>query len=187
MLFLTLTSNNTKWRANMMSPSDQLSSSIDSSLSHLQRQQVTTVSLLEPSWIYKQATLDPVPSVLPLILPWQRLLLYKSPPYHCLLLLDVPCSDEKILFLFLTRACQEAASFCFASLLALLLTCLPRGRRSQLRKSALFQFLLKLHHAPVVHLLALVTLNCHLVPHIPVGIGHLSGKTHFLSISICYN
>ena len=52
-LFLTFTSNNTNWCANMMSPSDQLSSSIDSSLSHLQLQQVTTVTLFQPSWVYK--------------------------------------------------------------------------------------------------------------------------------------
>ena len=42
---------------------------------------------------------------------------------------------------FLACACQEAASFCFASPLALLPTCLPRGRRSQHHKSALFQLL----------------------------------------------
>ena len=50
MLLLTLTSNNTYWCAHMMSPSDQLSSYIDSSLSHLQLQQVTSVSLFQPQW-----------------------------------------------------------------------------------------------------------------------------------------
>ena len=102
-----------------MSPSDQFSSPTDSSLSHLQRQQVTSVSLFQLSCVYKQATLDPVHSVSPLLLPRQQLLLSKSSPHHCLLLLDVPCPDEKILFLrLLTRP--------------------PRGRRLQLRKSALF-------------------------------------------------
>ena len=122
MLFLTLTSNNTKWCAQMMSPSDQFSSSIDSSLSHLQLQQVTTVSLFQPSWVYKQVILDPIHSVSPLLLPRQYLLLYKSSPHYCLLLLDVACPDEKIMFLrFLARACQEVTRFCFASPLALLL------------------------------------------------------------------
>ena len=51
MLFLTLTSNNTKWCAHTMSPNDQLSSSIDSSLRHLQLQQVTMASLFQPQWV----------------------------------------------------------------------------------------------------------------------------------------
>ena len=122
MLFLTLTSNNTNWCDHMMSPSDQLSSSIDSSLSHLQ-------------WVYQQAVLDPVCSVSPMLLPRQHLLLYKSSPHHCLLLLDVPCPDEKTLFLrFLTRLPSGRKSL-RASLLALFLTllaCLPRGCRSHL-------------------------------------------------------
>ena len=100
-----------------MSPSDQLSSSMNSSLSHLQCQQVTTVPLFQLSWVYKQATLDPVHSVLPLLLPQQQLLLSKSSPHHFLLLLDVPCQDEKTLFLrFLSR--------------------MPRGHKSLLCKSA---------------------------------------------------
>ena len=76
------------------------------------------------------------------------------------------------------RACQEAASHYFASPLVLflrLLTCLPRGSRSQLRKSALFLFSSQLHLAPVVQLLALASLNCYLVPHLPVGIGRPCG------------
>ena len=96
-----------------MSPSDQLSSLMDSSLSHLQCQQMTTVSLFELSWVYKQATLDPVHSVLPLLLPRQQLLLSKSSPHHCLLLLDVPCPDEKALFLrflFCAKRPQVATS-----------------------------------------------------------------------------
>ena len=100
-----------------MSPSDQLSSPMDSSLSHLQCQQVTTVSLFQLSWVYKQATLDPVHSVSPLLLPQQQLFLSKSSPHHCLLLLDVPCPAENISFLR------------FLSLI-------PRGRKSLLRKSA---------------------------------------------------
>ena len=155
-LFLTLTSNNTNWCAHMMSPSDQLSSSIDSSLCHLQLQQVTTVSLFQPSWVYKQATLDPIHSVLPLLLPQQHLLLYKASPHHCLLLLDVPRPDEKILLLRF-------------------LSCLPSGRKSQRCKSTLFLFLLQLHHAPVVQLLALASLNCHPVPQFPLGIGRPCG------------
>ena len=43
----------------LISHSDQLSSSIDSSLSHLQLWQVSTVSLFQASWVYKQAVLDP--------------------------------------------------------------------------------------------------------------------------------
>ena len=95
MLFLTLTSNNIKWDAHMMSTSDQLSSSIDSSLSHLQFQQVSTVSLFQPSWVYKQAVLDQIHSVSPLLLLRQHLLLYKYSPHHYLLLLDISCLDEK--------------------------------------------------------------------------------------------
>ena len=99
--------------AHMMSPSNQISSSIDSSLSHPQLHQVTTVSLFQPSWVYKQSTLDPINSVSPLLLPRQHLLLYKSPPHDCLLHLDVPFPDEKILFLrFLAPACQETESLC---------------------------------------------------------------------------
>ena len=61
------------------------------------------------------------------LLPQQHLLLYKYRLHHCLLLLDIPRADVKILFLcFLTRACQETVSYCFASLLALPPTCLPR-------------------------------------------------------------
>ena len=149
---------------------------MDSSLSHLQRQQVTTVSLFQLSWVYVQSTLDPVSSVSPLLLPQQHLLLYKSSPHHCLLLLVIPCPDEKTLFLrFLSR--------------------LPRGSKSLLRKSAcpvpedpeapakrslrlllvLFQFTSQLDYAPAVQLLALSSLSCHLVPHLPVGIGRHCG------------
>ena len=99
-----------------MSTSDQPSSPMDSSLSHLQRQQVTTVSLFQLSWVYEQTSLVPVHSVSPLLLPRQQLLLSKSSPQHCLLLLDVPCRDDKTLFpRFLSR--------------------LPRGRKSLLCKS----------------------------------------------------
>ena len=67
------------------------------------------------------------------------LLLYKPLPHHCLLLLDIPCPDDKSWFLSLvTRACQETVSCCFASLLALPPTCLPRRPQVALRKSALF-------------------------------------------------
>ena len=99
MAFPPLTSNNTKWCAHLIYPSDQLSSPMDSSLSHLPRQQVTTVPLFQLSWAYKQATLDPVKSVSPLLLPQQQLLLSKSSSHHCLRLLDVPCPDMKTLFL----------------------------------------------------------------------------------------
>ena len=67
--FPPLTSNNTKCCTHLMFPSDQLSSPMDSSLSHLQHQQVTTMSLFQLCWVYKQATLDPVHSVSPLLLP----------------------------------------------------------------------------------------------------------------------
>ena len=84
--------------------------------------------------------MDPDYSVLPLLLPRQQLFFSKSSPHHCLLLLDVPCLDEKILLMrYLTCACQETASFCFASPLALLPTCLPTGHRSKHHKPALFQ------------------------------------------------
>ena len=86
--------------------------------------------------------MDQIHSLSPLLLPRQHLILYN---HHCLLLLDVPFPDEKILLLScLGRACQETASFCFASPLALLPTCLPRGHRAQHRKSALFSFLSQL-------------------------------------------
>ena len=100
-----------------MSPSDQLSSPMNSSLSHIQCQQVTTVLLFQLSWVYKQATFDPVHSVSPLLLPRQQLLLSKSSSHHCLLLLDVPGPDKKTLFL----RC---------------LSRLQRGRKSLLCKSA---------------------------------------------------
>ena len=142
-LCLTLTSNNTNWCAHMMSPSDQLSSSIGSPLTHLQLHQVTTVSLFQPSRVYKQATLDPINSVSPLLLPQQHLLLYKSSPHHCLLLLDVPCPDEKTLFLRF-------------------LLCLPSGRKS-LRASPLALFL-TLQHAyqeATGHSFAIPPCSCH--------------------------
>ena len=116
-----------------MSPSDQLSSSIDSSLSHLQLQQVTTVSLFQPQWVYKQAVLDPVHSVSPLLLPRQHLLLYKSSPHHCLPLLDVPCPDKKTLFQRFLTCLPSGCKLLRACPLALFLkhlACLPRGRRS---------------------------------------------------------
>ena len=85
------------------------------------------------SWVYKQANLNPVHSVSPLLLPRQHLLLYKSSPHHFLLLLDVPFPDEKPLFLrFLLRLPSGRKSL-RTSPLALFLTllvCLPRGRRS---------------------------------------------------------
>ena len=122
-----------KPNSHMMSLSDQLSSSIDSSLSHLQLQQVTMVSLFQPSWVYKQATLDPIHSVSPLLLPRQHLLLYKSSPHHCLLHLDVPCPDKKTLFLRFLSCLPSGCKSLRASPLALFLMLpayLPRGRRS---------------------------------------------------------
>ena len=65
---------------------------------------------------------------------------------------------------FLACAYQEAGSLCFASPLALLPTCLPRGRRSPHRKSACpsfrryFHCLRLLHHILVVQFLALASL-----------------------------
>ena len=55
MAFPHLTSNNTKYCAHLMYPSNQLSSPVDSSLSHSQRQQLKTVPLFQLSWVYKQA------------------------------------------------------------------------------------------------------------------------------------
>ena len=63
---LPSTSNSTKCFAHLMSPSSLLSSPVGSTLSHSQRQQVTTISLFQPSWAYKQAVLDPVHSGRPL-------------------------------------------------------------------------------------------------------------------------
>ena len=174
-----LASNSTKCCTHLMTPSDQLSSPMDSSLSHLQHQQVTTVSLFQLSWIYKQATFHPVYSVLPPLLPRQQLLLSKSSPHHCLLLLDVPYPDEKTLFLKF-------------------LSYLPRGRKSLLRKSACSVpeapylptkrlqvvtsqvcpvpvFIPASCHPLVVQLLALASLNCDLVPHFPLRIGRSCG------------
>ena len=165
-----------------MSPSDQISSPIDSSLSHLQHGQACTVSLIQPSWVYKQAVLDPDYSASPLLLPRQQLLFSKPSSHHCLLLLDVPCPDEKTLFLrFLMHACQETASFCFASPLALLPTCLLRGRRSQHHKSALFQLSsqLQLSLYTSSHLCGAASCSCEpelpSVTTLPVGTGRPCG------------
>ena len=147
----------------MMSPSDHLSSSIDLSLSHLQHCQACTVSLIQPSSVYKQAVLDPDYSVSPLLLPRQQLLFWKSSPHHCLLLVDVPCPYKKTLFLmFLTHACQETASFCLASPLALFPTCLPRGNRSKHLKLARFQLLsqLPLSSSTSSHLCGAASCSC---------------------------
>ena len=108
--YLPSTSNSTKCFAHLMSPSSLLSSPVGSSLSHSQHQQVTTMSPFRPRYVDKQAVLDPVHSVSPLLLPRQQFLLSKSSPHHCLLHLDLPCTDEKTLFL----RC---------------LTCLPSGRK----------------------------------------------------------
>ena len=77
-----------------------------------------------------------------------------SLPHHCLLLLDVPCPDEKTLFLrFLTRECQVTHHKClFRKPLALLPTSLPRGRRSQHCKSACSSF--RLNFRCLIHFIA---------------------------------
>ena len=175
---LPSTSNSTECFANLMSPSSHLSSPVDSSLSHSQCQQVTTMSLFQLQWVYKQASLDPHLSVSPLLLPRQHLLLYKSSPHPCLLLLDVPFPDEKTLFPRFLSCLSSGRKLVRTSPLALflmLLACLPRGCRSQLRKSTLFLLSSQLHHAPVVQLLALASLNCNLVPQFPQGIGRTCG------------
>ena len=122
-----------------MSPSDQLSSPMDSSLSHLQRQQVTMVSLFQPSWVYKQAPLDPVHSGPPLILPRQHLLLYKSSPHHCLLpeVLVVPAKWPQVI----TR--KPACSVPDAPSVS------TQRPQVTLHKSALFLNSLQLHVAPL--------------------------------------
>ena len=128
------------------------------------------MSLFQPSWVYKQAVLDPIHSVSPLLLPWQHLLLYKSPPRHCLLLLVVPCPDEKTSSCgLLMRACQETTSFCFESPLALLPPCLPRGRWSQHPKSALLKLSsqLPLSLSTTSHLCGAASYSCE--PELPYG------------------
>ena len=95
MLFLTLTSNNTKGCTHMMSPSNQLSSSIDSA--------VCNSGKCAPSH-----SSNPVEYISRLF--WTQFIQYclcscldnssssiKSSPHHCLL--DVLCPDEKTLFL----------------------------------------------------------------------------------------
>ena len=118
-------------------------------------------------------------SVSPLLMPRQQLLLCKSSPHHCLLLLDVPCPDKKTLFLR-----------CWSRL--------PRGHKSLLRKSTcsvaevpdvptkspqvatsdvcpIPVFSTASRRFLVVRLLALATLNCHLVPQFPLWIGRPCG------------
>ena len=161
MLFLTPTSNNTTWCARLISPSNQLSSSIDSSPSHLQLQQVYTESLFQPSWVYKQAVLDPYYSVSPLLLPRQHLL-HRSLPHHCLLPLDVPFPDEKLVPEVPCVCLPRGHKFVFASPLALLPTCLPRGHRSQHHKSTLFQLSsqLSLSSSTSSHLCGAASCSC---------------------------
>ena len=173
-----------------MSPSSHLSSPVDSSLSYSQRQQVTPMSLFQPSWVYKQATLDPVDSVSPLRLPRQHLLVYKSSPHHYLLLLDVPFPDEKTVFLRLLSRLPSGRKSLPASPLSLFLKLLASPtKRPQvaLRKSALFLPSSQLHHAPVVQLLALESLNCNPVPQFPLVIGCLCDTVlvPFCSASPC--
>ena len=108
--------------------------------------------------------MDPYYSVSPLLLPRQQLLFPKSSPHHCLLLLDVPCPDEKIFFLrFIACARPHAMNLKrFASPLALLPTCLPRGSRSQHRTPALFPFSSQLPLSPSTssHLCGSVPCSC---------------------------
>ena len=160
----------------MMSPSDQLSSSIDSSLSNTGK--------CAPCHLF-----NPVEYISRLF--WTQIIQYRlcscldnssSPSFHCLLNLDVPCPDEKTLFLrFLTRACLETASFCFPSLLALLPMSLPRGRRSQHQKSALFLLSLQfpLSSSTSSHLCGAASCSCELEllsgTTLPVGTGHPCG------------
>ena len=118
-----------------MSPSDQLSSSFDSSLSHLQLQQATLASLFQPESVYKQAS-------------WTQIFQYclcsclenisSSTSLHLitacwLLLMDVPWPDEKTLYLrFLACLPSDCKSLCASplALFLMLLVCLPRDRRS---------------------------------------------------------
>ena len=82
---------------------------------------------------------------------------------------------------FLACACQKAANFCFASPLALLLTCLPRGCRVQHHKSALLQLSsqLPLSSSTSSHLCSAASCSCepdcHLVPHLELGLDALVG------------
>ena len=58
--FPHLTTNNTKYCTHLMSSSNQLSSPVDSSLSHSQSQQLRIVSLSQLSWVHKQANLSQI-------------------------------------------------------------------------------------------------------------------------------
>ena len=115
----------------------------------------------------------------PLLLPRQHLLLYKYSSHHCLLHLDVTCPDEKTLFLRFLSHLPSGRKSLRASPLALflmLIACLPRGHRSQLRKTTLFLSSSQLLHTPVVQRLALASLNCHPVAEFPLGIGRPCGS-----------
>ena len=142
-----LTGNNTKCCTHMISPSNQLSSPMDSSLSHSQPQQVTTRLLCCSS--------NSVGYISRLL--WTQIIqyrlcncLYTSSSSQSLHLTTACCTwmfhaqTWRYCCQRSCRACQEAAIHNFASLLALFLrflTCLSRFRRLQLRKSALFLFL----------------------------------------------
>ena len=100
-----------------MSPSDQLGSSIDSSLSHLQLQQVTSVSLFQPQSVYKQAS-------------WTQIIQYRL----CSCLENISSSTSLHLTMPAAPGCSiprwedfvpEVLALCLT-----LLACLPKGRRS---------------------------------------------------------
>ena len=144
-----------------MSRSDQLSSSVDSSLSHSQRQQLRTVSLFQLSWVYKQVNLS-------------RIIQYR----HCSCLDNISSSPS----LHLATACclgrtiPSEEDFCSRRCFAQRSRYCPQEPRqfdvaSITRCHCNFRCLRLLHRIFVVQLLALASLNCHLVLHLPVGAG----------------
>ena len=156
-----LTSNNTKYCTYLMSPSDQLSSPVDSSLSHSHLQQLKTVSLFQLSWVYKQANLS-------------QIIQYHH--YSCLD--DISSSPS----LYLATACcpgrtiPSEEDFCSRRCFARRSRYCPQEPHqfdvaSPTRSHHNFCCLCLLHRIFVEQLFALASLNCHLLPHLPVGTG----------------
>ena len=163
---LPSTSNSTEYFVHLMSRSSHLTSPVDSSLRHLQYQRVTTMSRFQPQWVYKQASST-------------QIIQYRlcscldnsssSPSLH----LTTACCSwmfhsqmRRLCSWGACLACQEAASRYFASPLALflrLLTCLPRGHRSQLRKSTWFLF------SSQLNLALCCAVYCSCEPELPSG------------------
>ena len=172
MVFLHLASNNTKYCAHLMSPSDQLSSPVDSSLSHAQRQQLRIVSLFQRCWVYKQTNLSQIiqyrlcscldnsssSSSLHLALPAAPGCSIPRREDFVPEMLVAPTKRPQVVTL------QVRLLSCWGYWRA---TKIPQVATSHVRPLPVYSTASRRFF--VVQLLA--SLNCRLVPHFPLGIG----------------